>query len=198
MLIYEDKLPENIRVDFVDTVKYYSSQLGINPNWLMAIMYFESARTFRPNIQNTTTNATGLIQFMPSTAAELGTSVDALKQMSAVEQLEYVYYYYDRYRSKLNSYVDLYLVTFFPRAVGKPEDYVLQTSNLSASLIANSNPIFDLNNDSHIQVKEIRKVMTDKIPAEWKHEFENTGTSGSTGAIVVTTVVLITAIAILA
>src|SRR5690606_25639726 len=141
--------------------------LGIDPNWLMAVMYFESAHTFSPAIQNPYTNATGLIQFMPSTAKELGTTVEALKNMSANDQLLYVYKYYARYKSKLKSYVDLYLITFFPIASGKPLDYVLQTATLPAHLIAKQNPVFDLNKDGKITVAEIQKVMLAKIPNAW-------------------------------
>lgn len=172
MLIYEDKVPSSYRADFVNAVKHYSSQLGISPSWLMAVMYFESAKTFSPSVSNPYTNATGLIQFMPNTAIELGTTVNALAKMTAVEQLEYVYKYYVRYRSKLKSYVDLYLITFFPIAAGKPANYILQTSSLPASLIASQNPVFDLNKDGQITVAEIQEVMLSKIPGEWMSFFK--------------------------
>lgn len=172
MLIYQDKIQGNA-LAFINKVYDVSNRLNINPNWLMAIMYFESAKTFNPAIQNPYTNATGLIQFMPQTATELGTSIAALKNMSAVEQLEYVYKYYARYKSKLKSYIDLYLTTFFPLAVGKSDDFVLETNNIPASLIANQNPVFDLNNDNVVTVGEIKSVMLEKIPQEWYNIFDN-------------------------
>lgn len=167
MLIYEDKVPGSYRDAFIKEVKRYSQKLGINPNWLMAVMYFESARTFSPSVQNPFSNATGLIQFMPATARELGTSVTELKQMQAVDQLYYVYKYYVRYKSRLKSYVDLYLITFFPLAAGKSLDFILKTKSLPASLIASQNPVFDLNKDGQITVSEIQKVMLGKIPSTW-------------------------------
>jgi len=166
-LVFEDKVPASYRTDFVNKVKEISANLGIDPNWLMAIMYWESARTFSPSIQNPSAGATGLIQFMPSTARGLGTSTNALKQMSAVEQLDWVYKYYSSYKNKLNSYVDTYFVTFFPLAVGKPDNFVLQTNTLSPSLIATQNPAFDVDKNKTVQVWEVKKVMLERLPSEW-------------------------------
>ena len=166
-LVFENKVPASYRTDFVNKVKDISAKLGIDPNWLMAIMYWESAKTFSPSIQNPSTNATGLIQFMPSTARGLGTNTTDLKQMSAVQQLDWVYKYYSSYKNKLKSYVDTYFVTFFPLAVGKPDNFVLQTSNMSASLIANQNPAFDVDKNKMIQVWEVKKIMLEKLPSEW-------------------------------
>lgn len=172
MLIFEDKVPASYRSPFVGMVKHYSAKLGIDPNWLMAVMYFESAKSFSPSIKNPYTNATGLIQFMPNTAIELGTNIAQLSSLTAVEQLFWVYKYYVRYKSKLNSYIDLYLITFFPLAAGKPLSFILQTSSLPASLIATQNPVFDTNKDGKVTVGEIQAVMLKKIPQSWMSAFK--------------------------
>lgn len=172
MLIYEEKIPSNSRFQFVAKVKEVSSRLGINPNWLMAIMNWESARTFSASVRNSYTNATGLIQFMPATAIDLGTTVDRLAAMSEVEQLEWVYKYYARYKSKLKSYTDLYLTTFYPVAVGKASGYVLGTSDYRIRKIAEQNPAFDVNRDNRITKGEIESVMLKKIPSNWIGEFK--------------------------
>jgi hypothetical protein len=174
-LIYEDKIPQSERKAFTDKVRKISNDLEINPNWLMGVMYFESARTFSPSIQNSVTGATGLIQFMPSTAKGLGTTIDELRKMSAVKQLDYVYKYYNQswIRPKLLKYVDLYLATLFPVALGKDDSFVLQTSKLSANLITNQNPIFDKNgnNDGKTTVGEVSAYKLSQIPAEWRSNF---------------------------
>lgn len=175
MLIYENKVPASYREAFVIKVKQVASRLGINPNWLMAIMYFESAATFSASITNSI-GATGLIQFMPSTAIGLGTTTTALRQMSAVQQLDWVEKYYKQNYKYLkitaaSSYVDTYLITFFPAAVNRGLDFVIQTKNLSAALIAKQNPIFDTNKDSKLTVREVQEVMLKKLPAEWAKEF---------------------------
>ena len=46
-----------------------AGRLGISEADLMAVMSFETGGTFNPNIRNAAgSGATGLIQFMPSTA----------------------------------------------------------------------------------------------------------------------------------
>jgi hypothetical protein len=165
-LIYENKVPESYRVEFVEKVKKISANLGIDPNWLMAIMYFESARTFSPSITNSI-GATGLIQFLPSTAISLGTSTSELRKMTAVKQLDYVEKYLKPYKGKLKSYIDVYFSVFFPLAIGKPDDWVIQAKGISASAVYNSNPAFRVVKDGKIRVWEVKKVMLEKLPSEW-------------------------------
>ncbi|MBC8753966.1 hypothetical protein H2O64_04740 [Kordia sp. YSTF-M3] len=177
-LIFQENVPSVYGSSFIASVKDYCRSLNIDPNWLMAVMYFETAGTFSASIRNPFSNATGLIQFMPNTALSLGTSIDELALMTAEEQLYYVYQYYYPYRNRMNSYVDLYLATFFPVAMGKASNYVLQTSNLSASTIADANPVFDLNNDRQITVGEITKLITNKIPQAWRNYFLGSSSGG--------------------
>src|SRR3546814_14047294 len=73
----------------------FSSDLGTKPEYLMAVMSFETGGSFSPaQANNAGSGATGLIQFMPNTAAGLGTSTAALAQMSSVEQLQSVEQYF--------------------------------------------------------------------------------------------------------
>jgi hypothetical protein len=166
-LHYQDKVPSSYRDEFVNKAQTIASNLSIDPNWLMAIMFWESAGTFSPSVQNKKTGATGLIQFMPNTANGLGTSTTELKKMSAVEQLDYVYKYYLPYKGKIKNYIDTYFVTFFPLAIGKPDDFVIESKNISSSLLASQNPAFDVNKDGKVQVWEVKKVMLEKLPKEW-------------------------------
>lgn len=108
--------------------------------------------------------ATGLIQFMPATAMNLGTSTKALYAMNVIDQLGYVYKYFKPWTGKIKSYFDLYLITFFPDAIGKPDDYILQTKKLTASTIAKQNPFFDVNKDGKLTVGEIKRRMYESIP----------------------------------
>jgi hypothetical protein len=110
---------------FKEKVVAICARLGIDPNFLMAAMAFESARTFSPSIQNSASKATGLIQFMPSTATGMGTSISALARMSALEQLDWVEAYFKPYVGKLRDLDDLYMAILWPKAVGKPASFVL-------------------------------------------------------------------------
>lgn len=153
-LLFENLINEN-RDAFIEKVKYISVKLLVDPNWLMAVMYKESKLNHRA--VNSSSGATGLIQFMPSTAKGLGTSTSAIKSMTNLQQLDLVYKYFFPYVTKLNSYPDLYLATFFPIALGKGDDYIMRTSSMSPALIANSNPAIDLNKDKQITIKEFKE-----------------------------------------
>lgn len=140
----------------------------------MAIMHFESAGTFSPSITNSL-GYTGLIQFGNSSALAIGTTTAKLRVMTAVQQMDYVEKYYKMWFKSLNmipeSFVDTYLITFFPAAVNKGLNFIIQAKNLSASKIAKANPLFDLNKDSVLTVAEVQKVMLNRLPAEWSIEF---------------------------
>jgi hypothetical protein len=162
-MIFESYVKEN-KAEFLSKLIKIAALLGFDPNWLMAVMWSESRLNHRA--VNPNGNATGLIQFMPSTAKDLGTSVEALKAMSNVQQLDYVYKYFKGLKNKAKSFTDLYMYTFFPVALNKPDDFVLQTKNLSARRIALANPGFDLNKDFQITVGEFKLAILKRLPAE--------------------------------
>lgn len=147
----------NIAV-FKDKLVRYSDMLGINPNWLMAIMEIESG--CNPQAVNSISGATGLIQFMPATAKNLGTTTAKIKQMKGEEQLDYVYKYFKPYTGKIKNLIDCYFVVFFPMAIGKSDNWVLQTSKLSANKIAQQNKGYDLNKDGKITRGEVAQQIT--------------------------------------
>jgi hypothetical protein len=97
----------------------------------MAAMAFESAETFSPAVRNRFSGATGLIQFMSSTASDLGTTIDEMAEMSAEEQLTYVERYFAPYRGKLTTLEDIYMAILWPRAVGRASDYVLWSGGVA-------------------------------------------------------------------
>lgn len=65
-----------------------AQRINCDPNDLKAVMYSESG--CNPAAVNSSSGATGLIQFMPSTAKRLGTTTQQLKNMSIEQQLPYV------------------------------------------------------------------------------------------------------------
>jgi murein DD-endopeptidase MepM/ murein hydrolase activator NlpD len=91
-----------------------AQSLKIPTQWLADLMAFETGGTFSTSITNTGDygGARGLIQFMPETAAGLGTSTEALARMSRTEQMVYVEKY-------LRQHTDN------GRLVSKPEDLVM-------------------------------------------------------------------------
>lgn len=115
-----------------------ANNLGVQPMDLFRVMNKESG--LNPRARNPYSGASGLLQFMPRTAQGLGTSVEEIRSMPAIEQLDFVEKFFHPYRHKIHSYEDLYLATFFPAALGKPDDAILQTKRLSAQLISRQNP----------------------------------------------------------
>ena len=82
------KKNKNLSNEFYNKVVEVAKKVKCSANDLMAMMYSESG--LKATTVNKSSGATGLIQFMPSTAREIGTTTTALKRMSAVEQLTYV------------------------------------------------------------------------------------------------------------
>jgi hypothetical protein len=105
--------------DYASEVVRVAAKIGIPPEWLANVIYFESGGN--PQARNTKSSATGLIQFISSTAASLGTSVDALYRMSGREQMAYVDRYFAPKAGKLGSQEDVYMAVFYPKAVGNPD-----------------------------------------------------------------------------
>lgn len=149
------------KAQFLAKVTQVASLLGVTPDDLMAMFYIESS--VNPAAVNRYTGATGLIQFMPSTAKALGTTTDALRQMSGTDQLDYVYAYLKPYIGKMDSVYDIYFAIFFPIAIGKPDNWVLQTNRLPASIIAKQNAGYDLDNSGSITVSEVKRAIDKRL-----------------------------------
>jgi len=131
--------------DFLNKVLDIAKKLQANPDDLMADMAFESG--LNPYAQNASSQATGLIQFMPSTAVSLGTTTEKLLEMTAVQQLDYVYKYLQRFTGKLNSLSDVVVAVLWPAAVGQPDSYILFSQGGGAYA---GNSGLDLNKDGNV------------------------------------------------
>ncbi len=106
--------------EFIQKTKAVADKLGIPTDFLRTIFFAESG--CNPKAVNRAGGATGLIQFMPSTAAGLGTSVAELRMMSGVDQLDYVYKYFSAYKGTFQSVEHMYLYTFYPAAMSHIND----------------------------------------------------------------------------
>lgn len=133
--------------EFKTKVVEISNTLGIEPSWLMACMAFETGRTFSPSVRNKWSGATGLIQFMPTTAAMLGTSIEELRTSSGVNQLDVVLEYFRRVGKPLHSLEDLYMAILWPAAIGKPNDYPIFWGSTKAYV---QNKGLDANSDGKV------------------------------------------------
>jgi hypothetical protein len=145
-LLHIELIPAAIRIAFAKKVNAISSYLGINPDWLMQVMWAESKlKTKAANRQGKDKHlvAAGLLQFTTASGivkAGLVPSIAHILAMDALEQLDLVHWYFKSYRGKLHSYYDVYAATFFPAIIGKADEWVLQTKSLSPDIIARQNP----------------------------------------------------------
>jgi papain like cysteine protease AvrRpt2/transglycosylase-like protein with SLT domain len=118
-----------VREAFRDRVREIAANLGCDPDHLMAAMAFETGETFDPTIKNGAgSGAVGLIQFMPSTAKDLGTTTADLAAMTAEQQLDYVEKYMAaqrKARGELATVEDVYMAILWPAAIGKSNSTVL-------------------------------------------------------------------------
>jgi hypothetical protein len=139
-------------------------RLSTSPSWLMACMAFETGRTFSPAVKNPGSSATGLIQFMAATARSLGTTTEALAQMTAEEQLDKVYEYFKPFAGRLDSLGDCYMAILWPPAVGKPDDFEVFAN---ASEAYKANAALDIDHDGAVTKKEcvafVERMLTEGL-----------------------------------
>jgi len=134
------------------------------PSWLMTCIAWESGRSFRADKKNLAgSGATGLIQFMPKTAAGLGTSTAALARMTAEDQINFVWKYFKPWKGRLRSLADVYMAILWPAGVGKPEGFVLWDKD-SRPTTYRQNAGLDVNRDGEITKAEAAAKVAALLP----------------------------------
>jgi peptidoglycan hydrolase-like protein with peptidoglycan-binding domain len=148
---------------FKQKVIQIASDLKVNPNFLLAVMSFESGETFSPAIKSAAgSGAVGLIQFMPATAKSLGTTTAALAAMTAEDQLDFVAKYFRQFKKPLLTIEDVYMAVLMPSAIGKGSDFVIFRKPSKAY---DQNKGLDINKDGLITVGEAADRVRKKLGA---------------------------------
>lgn len=155
---------QNTSGGFKSALAEMALSLGLEPSYLAACMVIETGRTFSPSIRNPFTGATGLIQFMPTTARMLGTSTAALASMSATAQLEYVKRFFRPHVGRIRPNVpgDYYLAVFMPAYIGRDPSTVLFSAGDTGYA---QNAGLDRNGDGVITVGDVTGAV-DSVVAE--------------------------------
>ncbi len=125
-----------------------------DPSHLMAAMSFETARSFSAKQKNLAGgSATGLIQFTPIAAADLGTTVAELATMTELRQLDFVEEYMRRWAKgrPFKKLSDVYMAILAPAFFGKPDGTAIY-EHPSKNYKANAG--LDANKDGRITVGE--------------------------------------------
>lgn len=136
---------------------YAAQRIGVDVTWLLTVCGFETGHSFNPAQQNFAgSGATGLIQFMPSTAQLLGTTTAALANMTVPQQLEYVVAYFQLpgNGAPYNDVGSLYMAVFMPAHKNKPDDYIVIDQDTRPNTY-NQNKGLDTNKDGKITRGEI-------------------------------------------
>lgn len=147
--------PVEIQADkeFLNEVTRVANKFEVNPNDLLAVMHFETGGSFDPSVKNPRSTATGLIQFLESTARGLGTTTEELSKMSRAEQMAYVEKYLDQWADRIRggSIEDLYMAVLRPASAGKDSNSTLFSEGSRAYEV---NKGLDANKDGAITKAE--------------------------------------------
>jgi hypothetical protein len=137
--------------DFDKKLAKVAAALGIEEASLRKIIKFETAGTFSPTSHDPWNISIGLIGFTERTAKGLGTSKAELAKMTAVQQLDYVYKFYQKNGLRPGSDVGtMYMLTFMPayayapdsKVLGKKGGGTLDNTGLSMHKVWEQNPGF--------------------------------------------------------
>ena len=147
---------------FLDKVANIANQLEAAPEYLMAVMGFETGGSYAPDVRNPNSSATGLIQFVEATANNLGTSTEQLADMSALEQLDFVEKYLQPYSGKFNTLEDVYMAVLWPAAVGQGPDEAIFTQGDKFYAV---NSGLDINQDGSVTTREAADKVRNYLPS---------------------------------
>ena len=142
-LIQGVKGNSNVTDEFIKEVEQMADRLKTKSEYILAAISFETGGSFSPSITNGI-GATGLIQFLKTTAQALGTTTDELRKMTAVEQLEFVEKYLKPFKGKLDSLEAVY-TSILSGSPKKPDDVLFKFGTPAYKL----NPL-DWNDDGKL------------------------------------------------
>jgi hypothetical protein len=149
---------------FRTRVRAIAAGLGCSASDLMACMAFESAGTFSSSIRNGAgSGAVGLIQFMPQTAAALGTTIERLAAMTAEDQLFMVDAYFKPWHGRLKNLGDLYCAILWPAGIGQAESAVLFKAGGARPALYLQNRGLDLDHNGAITRGEVTARVRAKL-----------------------------------
>jgi len=157
---------QKVSATFRDRVRWIANDLKMDANFIMACIAWESGEKFSAGVLNMAgSGAVGLIQFMPATAAELGTTTAKLAAMTPEDQLNFVYKYFVlqiKRHGPLVTLEDCYMSILWPSAIGKDASYVLFDGAKSPTAYRQNSGL-DINKDQKVTKYEAAAHVRDKL-----------------------------------
>jgi hypothetical protein len=155
-------LTDDLSDEFFDDTINLCDRLGIDPMDLLGVMMAES--NVKANAKNPTSNASGLIQFLPSTLTHLGWTgtPEEFRKLTATRQLPYVEAYFQPYvHFGLTSAARVYQVVFLPSSLPLGSDFktVIAAKGGINSGVYDRNRGLDRNFDGKITVGELQQAI---------------------------------------
>jgi len=120
---------------------------------LATVVNIES--NFNENAVNRYTGASGIIQFMPTTAQELGYSIAQVRAMDFLQQAKLAKKYLEKKNARGLRGADLYLAVFYPVSVGK-------TSYTYPNGVYTVNKGLDYDKNGTLTYSDIKKIFDTK------------------------------------
>lgn len=157
---------DNVSPEFIDEVEAIAGRLGTRPEHLLAVMSFETGETFSPSVSNPVSGATGLIQFTGPTAEGLGTSLEELASMTAIEQLAFVEDYYTPYAGQLDTLEAAYTTVLAGNPIPNAEDTLVTPAGnefTRGNIEYTQNAGLDFNGDGSITAGEATSAVAFKL-----------------------------------
>lgn len=144
-----------------DIIISRSEKNGIEPNQFMFLSDLESGLDpYRVNDYG----CRSWIQFCPDKAGLNYKTIKGTRyyfsdmdKMTPEQLLNLSFDYLEEQQSQYGRFSDVYDLYFsilYPSAIGKPDDYVLNTQ---------TNPLFDINKNGSITVGEVKKYLSDRV-----------------------------------
>lgn len=131
-----------------------ASRLKTHPAWLLNVMASESL--FNPAARNSLPgqSASGLLQFIEATARRMGTTTEAIRRMTPLDQMRLVEKYLEPFKGRLNTLPDVYMAVFRGSIVEGSDEVLVVDASIEPRIYA-LNRSLDLNGDRRITKGEL-------------------------------------------
>ncbi len=182
----EEPLPDLVKIEGLSFSKLMSPELakatilagvelGFDPNWIATAIAIERGTkggtklgsgvyhhyTDKDGVKHEGNFSHGLIGILPGTATYLGTTPEALYNMTDVEQMEYLVKYFKKHgwdkdgSHAISSFDDMYMGIFYGQTGIDAGLYDVLISKAKTPKLYEDNKQGDLNGDGYIRKKEI-------------------------------------------